>query len=140
MTITSVASKFPNYPPGSVTLGVLNPIPVLGTVTPSGFSEGTTTVTVNGSQFVYGAQIMWNGAAVPTTFVSGTQLVAAIAAPNPGHISPAREQSQSRVGELRDSPGGGGPGQVVLTLQPARRHRCAREQQAEYRAHGQRDQ
>jgi hypothetical protein len=53
-------------------------------VTPSGFSEGTTTVTVAGSQFVYGAQIMWNGTAVPTTLVSDSQLVAAIPAPNPG--------------------------------------------------------
>ncbi len=79
--ITSIASKFPSYPPGSVSLGVLNPIPILTSVTPSGFSEGTTTVTVNGSQFVYGVQILWNGIAVPTTFVSGTQLVAAIAAP-----------------------------------------------------------
>ena len=59
-------------------------MPVLNSVTPSGFSEGTTTVAVNGSQFVYGSQILWNGVAVPTTFVSGTQLVASIAAPNPG--------------------------------------------------------
>jgi hypothetical protein len=45
VTITSVASNYPNLPPGSVTLAVLNPIPVLSTVTPSSFSEGTTTVT-----------------------------------------------------------------------------------------------
>ena len=70
--------------PGSVSIQVWNPIPVLSTVTPNGFSEGTTTVTVNGSQFVYGAQISWNGALVPTTYVSSTELVAQIAAPNPG--------------------------------------------------------
>jgi hypothetical protein len=46
VTITSVASNIPNAPPGSVTLAVWNPIPVLSGVTPSGFSEGTTTVTV----------------------------------------------------------------------------------------------
>src|SRR5580658_8118027 len=74
--ITSVATGHPDFPPGSVALGVLNPIPVLGNVTPSGFPEGTTTVDVAGSQFVYGAQILWNGTPVPTTFVSGNQLEA----------------------------------------------------------------
>lgn len=44
MTITSAASTDPNATPGSVTLSVLNPIPVIGSVTPTGFSEGTTTV------------------------------------------------------------------------------------------------
>ncbi len=119
VTITSVASKFPNYPPGTVALGVLNPIPVLGAVTPSGFSEGTTTVTVDGSQFVFGAQIMWKGAAVPTTFVSSTQLVASIAAPNPGTFpllvsNPNPGSANSATANVVV-----GPGQVVLTLQPA---------------------
>ncbi len=116
--ITSIASKFPSYPPGSVTLGVLNPIPILGSVTPSGFSEGTTTVAVNGSQFVYGAQILWNGVAVPTTFVSGTQLVAAIAAPNPGTFplvvsNPNPGSANSAAASVLV-----GPGQVVLQLRP----------------------
>ena len=119
VTITSVASKFPSYPPGSVTLGVLNPIPVLGSVTPSGFSEGTTTVTVDGSQFVYGAQIIWKGVAVPTTFVSGTQLVASIGAPNPGTFpllvsNPNPGSANSATANVVV-----GPGQVVLTLEPA---------------------
>ncbi len=116
--ITSIASKFPNYPPGSVSLGVLNPIPILTSVTPSGFSEGTTTVTVNGSQFVYGVQILWNGIAVPTTFVSGTQLVAAIAAPNPGTFplvvsNPNPGSANSATASVLV-----GPGNVVLQLQP----------------------
>ena len=63
---------------------MLNPIPVVTAVTPSSFAEGTSTITVTGSQFIYGAQIYWNGVAVPTTFVSGTELAASIAAPNPG--------------------------------------------------------
>jgi uncharacterized protein (DUF1800 family) len=84
VTITSTSVQYPTAPPGSVTLQVWNPIPILGSVTPTGFSEGATTVTVGGSQFVYGAQISWNGALVPTTYVSATELVAEIAAPNPG--------------------------------------------------------
>ena len=102
-----------------MTLGVLNPIPVLGSVTPSGFSEGTTTVTVDGSQFVYGAQIIWKGVAVPTTFVSGTQLVASIGAPNPGTFpllvsNPNPGSANSATANVVV-----GPGQVVLTLEPA---------------------
>ena len=116
--ITSVASNYPSYPPGSVALGVLNPIPIIGTVTPAGFSEGTTTVEVAGSQFVYGAQIMWNGAAVPTTMVSGSELVAAIPAPNPGTFpllvsNPNPGSANSATVSVLV-----GPGQVVLTLQP----------------------
>ena len=84
VTITSLATNFPQDTPGVVTVNVLNPIPVIKAVTPSSFSEGTMTVTVNGSQFLYGAQIFWNGAPVPTTYVSGTQLAASISAPNPG--------------------------------------------------------
>ncbi|HEY2861644.1 MAG TPA: DUF1800 domain-containing protein [Terracidiphilus sp.] len=84
VTITAASAMFSTAPKGSVSLQVWNPIPVLGGVTPSAFTEGMTTVQVNGSQFVYGAQIRWNGALLDTTYVSGTQLVAEIAAPNPG--------------------------------------------------------
>jgi hypothetical protein len=116
--ITSIATKFPSYPPGSVTLGVLNPIPILGSVTPSGFSEGTTTVTVTGSQFVYGAQILWKGVAVPTTFVSGTQLAAAIAAPEPGTFPLVVSNPNSRSANSATASMMVGPGQVVLQLRP----------------------
>jgi len=116
--ITSSIAKFPTAVPGAVAIQVWNPIPVLGTVTPNGFSEGTTTVTVNGSQFIYGAQISWNGALVPTTFVSGTELVAQIAAPNPGTFpltvtNPNPGSASALPLSLKV-----GPGLVVLTLEP----------------------
>ncbi len=38
------------------------------------------TLTVNGSGFVSGATVLWNGAARTTTFISGTQVTAAISA------------------------------------------------------------
>ena len=117
VTVTGLAAQFPQDTPGSVTISVLNPIPIVNAVTPSGFTEGTTTVTVMGSQFVYGAQIFWQGVAVPTTFVSGTELAAAIEAPNPGayplmvsNPNPGSANS-AVVSEVV------GPGQVVLTLQ-----------------------
>ncbi len=118
VAITSTTAKFPNDPPGAVAIGVLNPIPALKSVTPTAFSEGNTTVTVNGSQFVYGAQILWNGAAVPTTFISSTQLVASIPAPNPGTFPLAVRNPDP--GSVTTAPISVkvGPGQVVLTLEP----------------------
>lgn len=116
--ITSSIAKYPTAVPGSVSIQVWNPIPVLGTVTPNGFSEGTTTVIVNGSQFVYGAQISWNGALVTTTYVSSTELVAQIAAPNPGTYpltvtNPNPGSASALPLSLKV-----GPGLVVLTLEP----------------------
>jgi len=114
--ITSIAANDPTFPPGSVTLAIWNPIPVLGTVTPSGFSEGTTTVTVAGSQFVYGAQILWNGVAVPTTMVSDSQLAAVIPAPNPGTFPLLVSNPDPGSANSATVPVVVGPGQVVLTL------------------------
>ena len=117
VTITSLAKNFPGDIPGSVTVSVLNPIPVISSVTPSSFTEGTMLITISGSQFIYGAQILWNGAPVPTTFVSNTELAASIVAPNPGTYpltvsNPDPGSANAAVvSELV------GPGQVVLTLQ-----------------------
>jgi uncharacterized protein (DUF1800 family) len=118
IAITSAAPSHPEYPPGSVSLAVLNPIPILNSVTPTGFAEGTTMVEVDGSQFVYGAQISWNGTLVPTTFVSSTQLVAAISAPNPGTFpllvtNPDPGSSNTKTVSVKVA-----PGQVVLMLEP----------------------
>jgi uncharacterized protein (DUF1800 family) len=117
VTITSLAKNFPGDTPGSVTVSVLNPIPIINSVTPSSFSEGTSMITISGSQFVYGAQIVWNGVPVSTTFVSNTELAAPITAPNPGTYplmvnNPDPGSANSAVvSEVV------GPGQVVLTLQ-----------------------
>jgi len=116
--ITSSIAKYPTAVPGSVSIQVWNPIPVLGTVTPNGFSEGTTTVTVNGSQFVYGAEISWNGAFVPTTYVSGTELVAQIAAPNPGTYPLTVTNPNPGSASALPLSMKVGPGLVVLKLEP----------------------
>ena len=84
VTITSIARDYPNGKPGSVRLAVLNPIPNLGVVTPAPMTEGNTTIFVNGTKFVYGAKILWNGVAVSTTYVSPTKLAATVSSPTPG--------------------------------------------------------
>ena len=116
VTISAIAPQYPKDPAGSVTLNIWNPIPIIASATPSTFAEGTELVTVQGSQFVYGAQIFWNGAAVPTTYISSTQLAATLAAPNPGTYqlyvaNPSPGPANSYV-----LPEKVGPGQVVLTI------------------------
>jgi subtilase family serine protease len=62
-----------------------NPVPFLSaplapaSQTPNGAGL---TVTVNGSGFVPGAQLSWNGVAVPTTYVSASQVQASLPASN----------------------------------------------------------
>ena len=71
--------------PGSV-LSPFNetagPTPTLTTLSPSSAAAGGSafTLTVNGSNFVSGSVVRWNGANRTTTFVSATQLTAAITA------------------------------------------------------------
>jgi uncharacterized protein (DUF1800 family) len=114
--ITSTSDMYPTAPKGSATVAIWNPIPVIGAVTPGGFSEGTTTVTIDGSQFIYGAQISWNGAPVQTTFVSNTELVAQIAEPTPGTYPLTVTNPNPGSASAPPIPLVVGPGQVVLQL------------------------
>jgi hypothetical protein len=87
--------------PGTAQVSVLNPggaasgalpftvtappppvVPALGSLAPSSATAGgpAFTLTANGSNFVSGSAVHWNGVARTTTLVSGTQLRAAIAA------------------------------------------------------------
>jgi uncharacterized protein (DUF1800 family) len=116
VVITATSNQLPMAPPGSVTLTIWNPIPILSAVTPTGFSEGTTTVIVTGSQFVYGAQIQWNGVAVPTTYVSGTELAATISASNPGTFPLTVTNPDPGSASATPLSLLVGPGQVVLKL------------------------
>jgi uncharacterized protein (DUF1800 family) len=115
--ITSAIAKYPNAVPGSVSVQIWNPIPTLNGVNPSAFSEGITTVIVSGSQFVYGAQINWNGTLIPTTYVSSSQLVAEIAAPTPGTYPLAVTNPDPGSATTAPISLNVGPGKVVLNLE-----------------------
>jgi uncharacterized protein (DUF1800 family) len=83
------------------TITVRNQIPYVTSVTPSTLPLGAFTITVNGSRFVSGAQVLWNNSALPTSYVSATQLTATgsatqtgnfnitVANPGPGAVSTA---------------------------------------------------
>jgi hypothetical protein len=69
----------------AVTLTVLpaaNPVPGLLQLTPSSVAQGsaTTTIALAGASFVPTSQVLWDGAAIPTTFVTTTGLAASVAA------------------------------------------------------------
>lgn len=117
VTITAVATMYPKDPAGSVTLNIWNPIPIVASATPSSFTEGTELVTVEGSKFIYGAQIFWNGVAVPTTYISATQLAATLAAPNPGTYQLYVANPNPGAANSDALPEKVGPGQVVLKIQ-----------------------
>jgi hypothetical protein len=68
----------------SVTATLLNPIPVLTSVTPQNVAIGTFALTVSGSNFVQGAQVLFAGSPLNTTFISSTQLTATGTAPSAG--------------------------------------------------------
>jgi uncharacterized protein (DUF1800 family) len=118
VTITTYATLFPNDPHGSVTINVLNPVPIATSATPGSFAEGTELVTVSGSQFVYGAQLYWNGVAIPTTYISSTQLAASITAPNPGTYNLAVMNPDPGAASSNALPENVVHGQVTLTINP----------------------
>jgi hypothetical protein len=64
------------------TIGTPNPLPVIALLSPSSAVAGGAafTLTVNGSSFVTGSVVQWNGANKTTTVVSSTQLTATITA------------------------------------------------------------
>jgi hypothetical protein len=89
-----------------------NPVPTLASLTPSSLVIGSpvTTLTVNGSSFVSGAVVTFNGAALATTYVSGTQLTATLPS------GAASAEAAHTVTVTNPAFGGGTSGAVTLTV------------------------
>jgi hypothetical protein len=87
----------------SVSFVVNNPAPSASGLSPSSAVAGGAafTLTVNGSNFVNGATVRWNGADRTTTFVSATQLTAQIAAAD------IQSSGSASVTVFNPAPGGG---------------------------------
>jgi hypothetical protein len=83
-----------------------NPVPVLTGIAPTSVPAGAFAITVNGSGYASGAQVLLAGAPLATTFVSSTQLMAAgneasagtfsiaVMNPNPGSATSASQNLQ----------------------------------------------
>ena len=101
------ASSNPNYSSGGTASGTLTisgyPVPAIGSLSPVVIKAGSGafTLTVNGSGLVPGAVVFWNGASRTTTYVSQTQLTAAITAAD------IASSGTASVTVSNPSPGGG---------------------------------
>jgi uncharacterized protein (DUF1800 family) len=84
-TVTVKATSVAN-PSASAACAVTvrNQTPVLTSVSPTQLSLGNFVLTITGRGFISGAQVLWNGTALATSFVSKTQLSAGGSAAQPG--------------------------------------------------------
>ena len=81
-----------------------NPVPLINQpLVPDAVAPGGSDfqLTVNGTGFVSGSLVNWNGSALATTFVSGSQLTATVPSSDTGKASTAS------VTVFNPSPGGG---------------------------------
>ncbi len=110
-------SRTQGAPPGTFsntltfTISAANPVPTITTLSPNSKSAGSGafTLTVNGTNFISSSVVQWNGSPRTTTFVSATQLTAAITAAD---IQMANLYSVSVV---NPTPGGGTSNVVTFT-------------------------
>ena len=73
VTATSVTSPTVS---ASATVTILNPYPTVASTSPATVPVGAFTLTLNGSGYVPGAQVLFGAVALPTTYVSSTKLTA----------------------------------------------------------------
>ena len=108
-----------NGPPGggtsnAMTFTINNPVPAISSISPSSATAGGAafTLTVNGSNFVSGSVVDWNGSPRTTTFFSKTKLTASIPAAD---IATAGTAS---VTVVNGPPGGGTSNAKPFTINP----------------------
>jgi hypothetical protein len=92
---------------------VASPQPVINTLTPNVAQNGSGNllVTINGANFLNGAQVFWNGVALPTTFVNGSQLTAQVA------IGATGQPQQIGVAVVNPDPDGQSSNTALFTVQ-----------------------
>ncbi|HEV2177454.1 MAG TPA: choice-of-anchor D domain-containing protein [Terriglobia bacterium] len=93
--------------------GTTNPVPLVNQpLVPSAVAPGGAgfTLTVNGTGFVSGSVVKWNGAALVTTFLNSDQVTAAVPAKN------IAGSGTARVNVENPTPGGGRSNVVFLPI------------------------
>jgi len=115
VTVRAISAASSSATAGS-TVALWNPMPVMTSIAPPSVPAGAFAITVNGSGFVSGAQVLLAGAPLATTFVSATQLTAtgsenaagnyavSVVNPNPGSAT-----SSSQNLQVTSTSGGGNP-------------------------------
>jgi uncharacterized protein (DUF1800 family) len=102
----SVEDPHSSSAPAQITL--LSSLPVLSAVLPTPLPVGNFTIGVSGSNFLNGAQVVFNGTLLTTTFISSTSLsasgtstangTASVEVINPGAGSPTSNTLQVQIG------------------------------------------
>jgi subtilisin family serine protease len=96
-----------------------NPAPAITTISPNAalLFGPDLTLTVNGSGFLLGSLIQWNGTSMPTTFVSNTQLTAVLPAElfAPFNVYGA-PGTPPQVTVFNPPPGGGSSNAIAFTI------------------------
>ena len=84
-----------------------NATPVVSSVSPTSFAAGAYALAVTGSKFVSGAQVMFGGSALTTTYISSTQLTARGSEPTAGTYA---------VSVTNPNPGSSASGTIDVTV------------------------
>ena len=89
-----------------------NPVPVISGYSPGDIRAGDpgAQITVTGADFATGAEVLWNGSSLPTTYISDTTLIATIAAADmavPGSAA---------LSVSNPTPGGGTSGVISVSV------------------------
>jgi hypothetical protein len=97
---------------GAASFAVTNPVPTITSLAPTSASAGgiAFTLTVNGTNFVSGSVVNWNGAALTSAYVSATQITAQVPA---GDIT---NSGSASITVTNPTPGGGLSGATVLPI------------------------
>jgi uncharacterized protein (TIGR03437 family) len=96
----------------SLMFSITNPVPALSNISPTSAlaGSGNLMITVNGSGFSASSRVRFNGADLPTSFVSGTQLTATIPA------SSLAAAGTASITVFNPAPGGGTSGAAPFTI------------------------
>lgn len=91
-----------------------NPLPVLASVSPSTIATGAAaTIAIRGSSFVLPSEVRWDGVAVPSVYVSSSELTATISA------SLLQTSGSHVVTVFSPGPGGGTTTGLTVTVVPS---------------------
>src|SRR5439155_1405260 len=96
----------------TLTLTINNPVPTITSISPTSATAGGAqfTLTVNGTNFVSGSTVNWNGSPLTTTYVNATQLTATVPA---ALIANAGTAS---ITVVNPAPGGGTSNSVTFSI------------------------
>jgi hypothetical protein len=112
ITVFNPAPGGGTSPAATLVITAPNPVPVIDSLNPSSVSAGSGAfiLTVNGSSFVPGSVVRWNGADRATTYASASRVTAAI---------PASDVASAGVASItvfNSAPGGGSSGPATLVI------------------------